>query len=154
MAKSRSKKNPDISPRSQKQTSRQTNSRGSKLNTNSNMANVQEQRTSGMNKGSRMMTRTRSGSYSNERKGRKQSRSQRRLRGQERSSSKKGRSSTSKNKRRGEKAIEENFSPKRKRQYEHIFESELKQGRDEKSAKRIAAATVNKQRAQSGETKK
>jgi hypothetical protein len=33
------------------------------------------------------------------------------------------------------------------RQYEHIKESELKEGRSSKVAKRIAAATVNKRRA-------
>ncbi len=37
-------------------------------------------------------------------------------------------------------------SAKRKRQYEHIKKSELKQGRSNKVAKRIAAATVNKTR--------
>lgn len=45
-------------------------------------------------------------------------------------------------------------SPKRKRQYEHIKESAKKQGRSTKRAKEIAAATVNKQRRQKGETKK
>ena len=44
-------------------------------------------------------------------------------------------------------------SPKRKRQYEHIKESELKEGRSTKRAKQIAAATVNKQRRKSGQTK-
>ncbi len=44
-------------------------------------------------------------------------------------------------------------SSKRKRQYEHIKESELKEGRSTKRAKQIAAATVNKQRRQSGQTK-
>lgn len=43
--------------------------------------------------------------------------------------------------------------PKRKRQYEHIKESELKQGKSEEDAKRIAAATVNKTRREKGETK-
>jgi hypothetical protein len=42
---------------------------------------------------------------------------------------------------------------KNKRMYEHIKESESKRGRSAKSAKRIAAATVNKQRAKKGETK-
>jgi hypothetical protein len=46
------------------------------------------------------------------------------------------------------------WSYKRERQYEHIKESEKKQGRSTKSAKEIAAATVNKQRAEAGETKK
>ena len=45
-------------------------------------------------------------------------------------------------------------SRKRERQYEHIKESELKEGRSTKRAKQIAAATVNKQRRQAGETKK
>ena len=44
-------------------------------------------------------------------------------------------------------------SAKRARQYEHIKESERKQGRSSRRAKQIAAATVNKQRRQSGETK-
>lgn len=44
-------------------------------------------------------------------------------------------------------------SSKRKRQYEHIKESARKSGRSTKRAKEIAAATVNKQRRQSGEAK-
>jgi hypothetical protein len=44
-------------------------------------------------------------------------------------------------------------SAKRARQYEHIKDSELKQGRSTKRAKQIAAATVNKQRSEKGETK-
>ena len=46
------------------------------------------------------------------------------------------------------------WSPKRERQYEHIKESEQKQGRSTERAKEIAARTVNKERARSGETKK
>ena len=42
-------------------------------------------------------------------------------------------------------------SKKRQRQYEHIKKGELKAGRSEKSAKRIAAATVNKTRREKGE---
>lgn len=42
---------------------------------------------------------------------------------------------------------------KRKRQYKHILESEKKEGRSTKSAKRIAMATVNKTRAKKGEAK-
>lgn len=42
-------------------------------------------------------------------------------------------------------------SAKRERQYEHILESEREQGRSEKRAKEIAARTVNKERARSGE---
>jgi hypothetical protein len=44
-------------------------------------------------------------------------------------------------------------SAKRGRQYEHILDSEKKQGRGTRRAKQIAAATVNKQRRQAGETK-
>ena len=44
-------------------------------------------------------------------------------------------------------------SSKRKRQYEHIKESAKKRGRSTKRAKEIAARTVNKQRAQAGQTK-
>jgi hypothetical protein len=44
-------------------------------------------------------------------------------------------------------------SSKRKRQYEHIKESEKKEGRSTKRAKEIAARTVNKQRREAGETK-
>ena len=45
------------------------------------------------------------------------------------------------------------WNPKRERQYEHVKESEKKQGRSTKRAKEIAARTVNKERARSGETK-
>jgi hypothetical protein len=45
-------------------------------------------------------------------------------------------------------------SAKRKRQYEHIKESASKRGRSSKRAKQIAAATVNKQRRQTGQTRK
>jgi hypothetical protein len=45
------------------------------------------------------------------------------------------------------------WNAKRERQYEHIEESEQKQGRSAKRAKEIAARTVNKERARSGETK-
>ena len=44
-------------------------------------------------------------------------------------------------------------SAKRARQYEHIKESAKGEGRSSKRAKQIAAATVNKQRRQAGETK-
>jgi hypothetical protein len=44
------------------------------------------------------------------------------------------------------------WSAKRERQYEHIKEEEKKQGRSTKRAKEIAARTVNKERARSGET--
>jgi hypothetical protein len=45
------------------------------------------------------------------------------------------------------------WSNKRERQYEHIKESERKQGRSTKRAKEIAARTVNKERARSGEAR-
>ena len=45
-------------------------------------------------------------------------------------------------------------SAKRTRQYEKIKASAKKSGRSTKTAKRIAAATVNKQRRQEGETKR
>lgn len=45
------------------------------------------------------------------------------------------------------------WSNKRERQYEHIKEGAKKQGKSTKTAKRVAAATVNKERARSGEAK-
>ena len=42
---------------------------------------------------------------------------------------------------------------KRARQYEHIKESQLDQGRSEDRAEEIAARTVNKERARSGEAR-
>ena len=45
------------------------------------------------------------------------------------------------------------WSAKRERQYEHVKESEKKQGRSTKRAKEIAARTVNKERARKGETR-
>jgi hypothetical protein len=45
------------------------------------------------------------------------------------------------------------WSAKRERQYEHIKESVEDRGGSEKKAKEIAARTVNKERAQSGEAK-
>ncbi|MDI3418376.1 plasmid stabilization protein [Streptomyces luteolus] len=44
-------------------------------------------------------------------------------------------------------------SPKRERQYEHIKEGAQKRGTSTSRAKEIAAATVNKERARSGESK-
>ncbi|MFI2359240.1 plasmid stabilization protein [Streptomyces anulatus] len=44
-------------------------------------------------------------------------------------------------------------SKKRERQYEHIKESQEEQGASKSRAKEIAARTVNKQRARSGESK-
>ena len=45
------------------------------------------------------------------------------------------------------------WSDKDERQYEHIKESEKKEGRSMKRAKEIAARTVNKQRKKEGRTK-
>ena len=48
---------------------------------------------------------------------------------------------------------QEAWSNKRERQYEHIKDSVKKQGKSTKRAKEIAARTVNKERARSGEAK-
>jgi len=45
------------------------------------------------------------------------------------------------------------FSPKRERQYEHIRDSLEERGRSEDVAEEIAARTVNKERARSGEAR-
>ena len=45
------------------------------------------------------------------------------------------------------------WNAKRERQYEHVVESEKKQGRSTKRAKEIAARTVNKEGARSGEAR-
>jgi hypothetical protein len=45
------------------------------------------------------------------------------------------------------------WSAKRERQYEHIKEGEQKRGTSTKRAKEIAARTVNKERARSGEAR-
>jgi plasmid stabilization system protein ParE len=45
------------------------------------------------------------------------------------------------------------WSPKRERQYEHIKESLAERGTGEDKAEEIAARTVNKERARSGEAK-
>jgi hypothetical protein len=44
-------------------------------------------------------------------------------------------------------------SPKRERQYEHVRDSEMRRGENAGRAKEIAARTVNKERARSGESK-
>jgi hypothetical protein len=44
-------------------------------------------------------------------------------------------------------------SPKRERQYEHIEKGQLERGTSPRRAKEIAARTVNKERARSGEAK-
>jgi len=48
---------------------------------------------------------------------------------------------------------QEAWSAKRERQYEHIKEGAKKQGASTKRAKEIAARTVNKERARSGEAR-
>jgi plasmid stabilization system protein ParE len=45
------------------------------------------------------------------------------------------------------------WTDKQERKYEHIVDSERDQGRSTKRAKEIAARTVNKERAQRGQTK-
>jgi hypothetical protein len=45
------------------------------------------------------------------------------------------------------------WSQKRERQYRHIKSSQKKKGRSERTAKRVASATVNKERARSGESR-
>ncbi|HKD33706.1 MAG TPA: hypothetical protein VKB73_09580 [Gaiellaceae bacterium] len=45
------------------------------------------------------------------------------------------------------------WSNKRERQYEHVKDSEKRQGRSTKRAKEIAARTVNKERARTGEAR-
>jgi len=45
------------------------------------------------------------------------------------------------------------WSSKRERQYEHVKESERRRGRSLKRSKEIAARTVNKERARTGEAK-
>jgi len=45
------------------------------------------------------------------------------------------------------------WSPKRERQYEHIKQGLLEGGNSEEKAEEIAARTVNKERARSGEAK-
>lgn len=48
---------------------------------------------------------------------------------------------------------QQQWSDKRERQYEHIKEGLTDRGRDEDTAEEIAARTVNKERARSGEAK-
>jgi hypothetical protein len=48
---------------------------------------------------------------------------------------------------------QQQWSAKRERQYEKIKRSQKQQGRSEGTAKRIASATVNKERARSGEAR-
>ena len=46
-----------------------------------------------------------------------------------------------------------NWTDKQERKYEHIVESERKSGEGTRRAKEIAARTINKERAQKGQTK-
>ena len=48
---------------------------------------------------------------------------------------------------------QQGWSKKRERQYEHIKEGLEERGRDEDTAQEIAARTVNKERARSGESR-
>jgi plasmid stabilization system protein ParE len=48
---------------------------------------------------------------------------------------------------------QEAWSPKRERQYEHIKEGLRERGTSEDKAEEIAARTVNKERAEAGETR-
>jgi hypothetical protein len=48
---------------------------------------------------------------------------------------------------------QQSWSNKRERQYEHVKESERRRGRSGERAEEIAARTVNKQRARSGEAR-
>ncbi|RBP99254.1 hypothetical protein CRD59_04885 [Bifidobacterium xylocopae] len=45
------------------------------------------------------------------------------------------------------------WSDKDQKQFQHIETSEQERGQDEKTAERIAAATVNKERSRQGRTK-
>ena len=47
----------------------------------------------------------------------------------------------------------QSWSAKRERQYQHIKESLIEEGRSEEEAEEIAARTVNKERARAGEAK-
>jgi hypothetical protein len=48
---------------------------------------------------------------------------------------------------------QERWNPKRERQYQHIKDGLQERGRDEDTAEEIAARTVNKERARSGEAR-
>jgi hypothetical protein len=48
---------------------------------------------------------------------------------------------------------QQGWTPKQERKYEHIRDSEEEQGVPEKRAKEIAARTINKERAQKGQSK-
>lgn len=54
----------------------------------------------------------------------------------------------------GRSKLPKAWSAKRDRQYEHIKAGELARGRSAKTAKRIAAATVNATRAKKGEVRR
>ncbi|MBE2218856.1 MAG: hypothetical protein IAE90_11660 [Ignavibacteria bacterium] len=65
-----------------------------------------------------------------------------------------GSSTKAKNLKKAAKKSMTELSGKRKRQYKHVLDSEKKEGRPVKAAKKIAMATVNKTRKEKGETKK
>lgn len=67
------------------------------------------------------------------------------------SGSSSGKRSAAKNRQIGAEKRKAELPAKRKRQYKHVLESEKKEGRSEKTAKRIAMATVNKTRRKKGE---
>lgn len=69
------------------------------------------------------------------------------------STAKKSSTSAAKGRHKGAEKRKSELPEKRKRQYKHILESEKKEGRPVKAAKRIAMATVNKTRKKKGETK-
>jgi hypothetical protein len=48
---------------------------------------------------------------------------------------------------------QESWNSKRERQYKHVFESARRRGQSEDVAQQIAARTVNKERAQTGESR-
>lgn len=66
--------------------------------------------------------------------------------------SRKSKSEIKHNRREGAKKRMSGLSPIRKRQYKHVLESELEEGKSRKAAERIAMATTNKTRKEKGET--
>lgn len=54
--------------------------------------------------------------------------------------------------RRGYMARNNHWDQDDQKQYQHVHDSEVDRGQDERSAERIAAATVNKQRTREGRT--
>ena len=52
----------------------------------------------------------------------------------------------------GHMARNNHWDPDDQKQYQHVHDSEVDRGQDERAAERIAAATVNKQRTREGRT--